>query len=89
MNIPGNNVPIIGKKEPVVLNAQVVINPSLQRKLEQWEAETGIHMVTFGNIVITLGIAQLSKLLDNDRKALNEEVERIETDSENWPSQNS
>ena len=92
MNIPGNNnVPIIGKKEPVVLNAQIVITPQLQRKLNEWQAETGIHMVTFGNIVLTLGIGQLSRLLDNEstRQELNSEIERIENDPETGTPQDS
>jgi hypothetical protein len=89
MNIPGNNVPIIGSKEPVMLNAQIVITPQLQRKLAEWQAETGVSMITFGNVVLTLGIAQLSKLLDNDKQALNEEVKRIETKSEDWPPKDS
>jgi hypothetical protein len=89
MNIPGNNVPIIGQKEPVVLNAQIVITPQLQRKLAEWQAETGVSMITFGNVVLALGISQLSKAIDNDKQALNAEIERIETKPENWPSPNS
>ena len=89
MNIPGNNVPIIGSKEPVMLNAQIVITPQLQRKLAEWQAETGVSMITFGNVVLTLGIAQLSKLIDNERENLNAEIERIETEPENWPPKDS
>lgn len=89
MNIPGNNVPIIGSKEPVMLNAQIVITPQLQRKLAKWQADTGISMITFGNVVLSLGIAQLSKAIDNEREELNAQIERIETESENWPAQDS
>ena len=89
MNIPGNNVPIIGHKEPFVLQTQTIITPELKSKLDAWQAETGIHMWTLGNIIYTLGVAQLSKLLDNDRQALDEEVERIETEPEAGSSQDS
>lgn len=81
MNIPGNNVPIIGKSnEPVVLNAQIIITPQLQNKLREWQEATGISMITFGNVVLTLGIAQLSKLITNEREELDAQIERIETE---------
>ena len=91
MNIPGNNhLPIIGKSgEPVMLNAQIIITPQLQNKLKEWQEETGVSMITFGNMVLALGISALSKALDNEnqRSELDEEIERIE--NEIGPSQDS
>jgi hypothetical protein len=84
MNIPGNNnVPLVGHaNEPVMLRSECVITPELKAHLQAWQAETGVHMHTLGNVIYTLGIAALSKILnDNEqRRELNEEVERLEED---------
>jgi hypothetical protein len=90
MNIPGNNnVPIIGQKEPVVLNAQIIITPALQNKLREWQEETGVSMITFGNVVLALGISALSKALENEREELDAQIERIESEPEAGSSQDS
>jgi hypothetical protein len=86
MNIPRNNgVPLIGGKgEPVVLRSECIITPKLKAHLQAWEEETGVHMATMGNIIYTLGIAALSKILNDkeQRRELNKEVERIQEDRE-------
>ena len=84
MNIPGNNgVPLIGhSNEPIMLRSETVITPELKSKLQEWQEETGIHMFTLGNIMLTLGLAALSRILDDkeQRRELDGEIERIQED---------
>jgi hypothetical protein len=86
MNIPGNNnVPLIGHAgEPVVLRSECVITPELKSKLQEWQEETGVHMFTLGNVIYTLGVAALARILNDkeQRGELDSEVERIQEDRE-------
>ena len=84
MNIPGNNVPLIGhSNEPVVLRSECVLTPELRSRLQQWQDETGIHMFTLGNVIYTLGVAALSKILNDNkqRSELDGEVTRIQQET--------
>jgi hypothetical protein len=82
MSIPGKNgVPLIGHaNEPVMLRSECVITPELKAHLQAWQDETGVHMHTIGNVIYTLGIAALSKILNDkeQRRELNSEVQRIQ-----------
>jgi hypothetical protein len=83
MNIPGNNVPLIGRtNEPVVLRSECIITADLKTKLVAWQEETGVHVQTLGNIIYTLGVAALAKILNDkeQRRDLDGEVERIQED---------
>lgn len=84
MTTPGNNkVHLIGgENQPVVLRSECIITPELKRHLEAWQSETGVHMATIGNVIYMLGIAALSKILNDteQRKELDSEVQRIQED---------
>ena len=91
MNIPGNNVPLIGhSNEPVVLRSETVITAELKAKLQEWQEETGVHMHTLGNVIHALGVAALSRALNDNqqRNELDSEVERIQEDRETEGQEN-
>lgn len=68
MNIvPCNNIPVIGKDdEPLMLTVQIVVTPLFKAKMERWQEKTGMHVTTIGNLILTLGHAALSKILDDE-----------------------
>ena len=76
-------MPIVGhSNEPVVLRSECVITPQLQARLQEWQADTGVHMHTLGNVIYTLGVAALSRILNDkeQRRELDSEVQRIQED---------
>lgn len=74
-------MPLVGHtNDPIVLRSETVITAEMKNKLVSWQEETGIHMHTLGNIIHTLGLAALGRILNDkdQRRELNSEVERIE-----------